>query len=232
MKQAMKRALIVTVIVIVSVLLAGSQLPEYSNPFPTEVLKYCGIITDGHGCGSVVVIGPDLLLTAGHCIGYPDMYVEINGQRYEIVEDWADPEEDVGFLRIDPNGALLVPIQLGPMPELLDTVYLVGSPYGPDFANTITKGVVSHLDRDIYGRDDLVQTDAEGAPGSSGGPLFDEQGRIVGICVIGPNPGGGVTLCEPVIDIRAALGRFQHRPEKAAPNAVVEDSTDAEQGDQ
>ncbi|GAG70301.1 unnamed protein product, partial [marine sediment metagenome] len=49
---------------------------------------------------------------------------------------------------------------------------------------------------------------AEGAHGSSGGPLLNKLGRIIGICVTGPVPGGGVTLCVSVVDIQVALEEY------------------------
>lgn len=85
---------------------------------------------------------------------------------------------------------------------------LVGTPYNIDFCGSITKGVVSSIGRNIGMWVDLIQTDAEGAPGSSGGPLLNTAFEIIGICVFGPNPGGGVVLCVPVTNIRLALEEY------------------------
>jgi len=170
-----------------------------------SVLESCGIITNGYGHGSCVAIGPNLILTAGHCIGIQGAWVEIGDVKYEIIEEWTSDEYDIGFARIEGSVPFVV---LGDIPELLDEAYLVGSPYDVDFIKSITKGIISNLDRDIQDWEDLIQTDAEGAPGSSGGPLFNESGQVVGICVTGANPGGGVTLCEPVSHIREALAEY------------------------
>lgn len=175
--------------------------------FNLAVLDSCGVITDGYGHGSAVAIAPDLVLTAGHCIGYPDSKIIVQGVAYPILEEWADSVYDIGIVRVDGN---LPPCEFGDMPALLDEVYLVGSPYDVLLANTITRGIISNLDRDIYGREDQIQTDAEGAPGSSGCPLFDVDGRILGICVAGPQPGGGVSLCVSVDDIKAALTEYKN----------------------
>lgn len=178
----------------------------YPQPIITDqVLDSCGIITNGWDYGSCVAIGPNLLLTAGHCVGINGAWVEVGNVRYEIIEEWASDTYDIGFIRVD---GVLPHIELGSMPKLLDVVYLVGTPYNTDLVNTVTKGIISHLDRDIWGEEDLVQTDAEGAPGSSGGPLFSTSGQIVGICVNGAIPGGGVTMCVSVVDIRAALEEY------------------------
>lgn len=205
--------MIVMIVMIVVVALMGIVLPvcpfNSSDPnFTVAVLDSCGIVTNRQSYGSIVAIGPDLLLTAGHCIDYPGGWVEIRGVRYEIVEQWVSEGYDIGFIRID---GVLPYIELGEMPSLLDEVYLVGSPYAPSLVNSIMKGIISHLDRDIWQWEDLIQTDAEGAPGSSGGPLFDISGQVVGICVTGIVPGGGITLCVPVTDIRVALREYDAR---------------------
>lgn len=179
--------------------------PPTQPTFTDQVLDSCGIVTNGRGYGSCVAIGPDLLLTAGHCVGINGAWVEVGDVRHKIIEEWVSDTYDVGFLRID---GVLPYIEFGPIPKLLDVVYLVGTPYDSIFVNTITKGIMSHLDRDIWDEKDLIQTDAEGAPGSSGGPLFNISGQIVGICVNGAIPGGGVTVCVSVTDIRAALKEY------------------------
>lgn len=182
------------------------HVPLMKQPmFTPSVLDSCGIITNDYSYGSCVAINPDLLLIAGHCTGIDGAWVEVQGVRYEIVEEWASDTYDVGLIHID---GVLACVELGDMPELLDTVYLVGSPYNPNLVNTVTKGIMSHLDRDEWDWENLIQTDAECAFGSSGGPLFDMTGRIVGICVSGFAPGGGVTLCVPVTDIRLALEEY------------------------
>ncbi|MEO8669140.1 MAG: trypsin-like peptidase domain-containing protein, partial [Bauldia sp.] len=62
-----------------------------------------------------------------------------------------------------------------------ETVYAVGSPFG--LGHTVTRGIVSALDRAIdattpFG---MIQHDAPLNPGSSGGPVIDERGRVIGI---------------------------------------------------
>ncbi len=71
------------------------------------------------------------------------------------------------------------------------TVYAIGTPAGPDFAWTTTKGIISYKDREvkIYDQTDgtlakklrLFQTDANVNPGNSGGPLINTAGQVVGV---------------------------------------------------
>ena len=181
----------------------SSTVRKTSKELNLKILESTGVITNGMGHGSCVAIGPDLVLTAGHCIGIDGAWIEIQGTQYRILEEWKSENYDIGFVRVEGK---LPYIELGEMPELLDRVYLVGSPYDRMYINTINVGIISSLER--VG---LIQTDAEGAPGSSGCPLLDINSQIVGICVAGPNPGGGVTLCEPVSHIKEALEEYDDR---------------------
>ena len=81
---------------------------------------------------------------------------------------------------------------LGDSSQLLvgQTVLAIGSPLG-EFTETVTRGIVSALDRSITVGDqatgsskdltNLIQTDAAINPGNSGGPLINERGEVVGI---------------------------------------------------
>ena len=171
-----------------------------------SVLNSCGIITNGQGHGSCVVIRSNLILTAGHCIGIDGAWIEVGGQQYRILKQWKNEQYDVGFVEFEGNLSFVELAERNPV--LLDEVFLVGSPYDALLERTITKGIISHLERHIPDHVGLIQTDAEGAPGSSGCPLFAVNEKVIGICVTGPNPGGGVTLCEPIKHIISALEEY------------------------
>ncbi len=68
-------------------------------------------------------------------------------------------------------------------PVVGDPVYVVGSPYGPDFFNTVSKGILSGINRIHYRLRSLrvYQTDAAILPGNSGGPWFNSNGEIIAI---------------------------------------------------
>lgn len=171
-----------------------------------RVLDSVVIVKDDYGFGSGVAVQKDLILTAGHCVQDSNMVVIANdGTEYEVISKWKSDKYDIGFIWIDGE---LPFVQLGVMPELLDACYLVGTPYAQIFQNTITQGIISHLDRDWLSWEDMIQTDAEGARGSSGSPLFNIYGCVVGICVAGPQDGGGVTLCENIEHIKESLDEY------------------------
>ncbi len=61
-----------------------------------------------------------------------------------------------------------------------EPVFLVGTPRG--LTDTVTSGIISHVERDNLAPDVIsVQTDAPSNPGNSGGALYDNQGRLIGV---------------------------------------------------
>lgn len=158
--------------------------------------------------GSGVFIADNLVLTAGHVARLLDTtrVVELSdGNIVNIKSVYIDDRCDVGFLSVDANEPGIV--NLGRLPDIGDTVYIVGYMYGK-LPISLTKGIVSFVGRNVFNYKDVIQTDAEAAVGSSGSPLYNERGRVIGICVGGPNPGGGASLCENVNKIKEALERY------------------------
>jgi serine protease Do len=175
---------------------------KYQKMVDASVLLY-----DDYSFGSGVFINDNVILTAAHVLSVPDLKVELNnGVVLDANDFYIDEQEDVGFIFIDADELNICQIAKE-QGEIGDKVYLVGSPYSKGFVFTITKGILSHLNRNIYGWEDLIQVDAEAAPGSSGGPLYNSKGELIGICVGGENPGGGVTLCESIKSIQEAYKR-------------------------
>jgi len=108
------------------------------------------------------------------------------------------PEYDLAVLKINAPPAQLRKIKVGSSRDLEvgQKVYALGNPYG--LSLTLTKGIVSALDREIDSPADtpitgVVQTDAPINPGNSGGPLLDKDGRLIGVttAIATAKEGGG-----------------------------------------
>ncbi|MBI2325703.1 MAG: trypsin-like peptidase domain-containing protein [Chloroflexi bacterium] len=104
------------------------------------------------------------------------------------------PERDIAVLQPLSAPALVVPAVLGDPNRLRmgDGAYVIGDPFG--LSRSYTVGVISGLDRTVRFESlpqplsGLIQFDAAANPGSSGGPLIDGRGEVVGIVtgVLGP----------------------------------------------
>ncbi len=70
-----------------------------------------------------------------------------------------------------------------------ETAIAIGSPLGSEYANTVTQGIISSLDRTVSLKSEdgqaistkAIQTDTAINPGNSGGPLVNIQGQVIGI---------------------------------------------------
>lgn len=96
----------------------------------------------------------------------------------------SDPSEDLAIIKISVEG--LIPIKWGDSFTARpgQAVYAIGSPLG-DFPNSVSFGIISGLNRALemneHVIDGLIQTDAAINRGSSGGPLINTQGEMIGI---------------------------------------------------
>jgi 2-alkenal reductase len=153
------------------------------------------------GQGSGFVVSRDgLILTNAHVITTAGqgssggttrartVYVEFSdGDRVTAKVVGADLFDDVGVLRVDPSQHALSPVPLGDSNRVVvgQPVAAIGSPFGN--VDSLSVGVVSAIRRSIpsltskYDLVDAIQTDAPINHGNSGGPLFDDRGRVIGI---------------------------------------------------
>jgi S1-C subfamily serine protease len=127
------------------------------------------------------------------------------------------PESDIAALRPDTTPAQLVPAVFGNPSRLHigDDAIVVGNPFS--LTRSLSTGVVSGLDRSVQvpneGRSltGLIQFDAAVNPGSSGGPLVNRDGEVVGIVTGLVNPTGqlafsGVGFAVTIDTAAGALG--------------------------
>jgi serine protease Do len=140
-----------------------------------------------HGQGAGVIIDADgLVLTSSHVVAGADaIRVTLDDdRRLRARVVGADPPTDLALLRIEGEPEGLVPLEFGDSGRLrrADVVLAIGNPFG--VGQAVTMGIVSALGRadlGIVDYEDFIQTDAAVNPGSSGGPLVDMEGRLVGI---------------------------------------------------
>ena len=168
------------------------------------------------GLGSAVVVGLDgLLLTNAHVVeGAAVVHVRTtDGFDIEAAVIGRDAASDLALLRVS-DASDLIPVTFGDSDEIEPRAFVVaiGNPLG--LHHTVTAGILSAKAR---GPDDsgleFLQTDAAVNPGSSGGGLFDLQGRLVGItsAILAPPGGGnvGLNFAIPVNVVKALLPQLR-----------------------
>ena len=125
------------------------------------------------------------------------------------------PSTDLAVLRVS-RGAVrrLRPLPLGASDAVRvgDAAIAIGNPFGLE--RSLSVGVVSAVGRRITAPDGtrirgVVQTDAPINPGSSGGPLLDAAGRVIG--VIAQGRGSGIAFAVPVDAVKRVVARVQRR---------------------
>jgi len=153
------------------------------------------------------------VLTALHVVEGADsvQVTYADGSSSPAVVASADAKQDIATLTPAKLPETVVPAVLGGGLAVGDDVVAIGNPLG--LTASTTSGVVSGLDRvltrdksdDIAG---LIQFDAAVNPGSSGGPLINDRGQVVGIIVALANPTSAGTFIGIgfAVPIGAALG--------------------------
>jgi S1-C subfamily serine protease len=162
---------------------------------------------EGHGSG-FFIDGAGHVLTNEHVVGGAARVNVIleSGQELEGTVIATDPRRDVALVKAAPGGQRGLPVR-ETRPAIGDEVYAVGSPMLEALSGTVSKGIVSAL-RNFDGLD-YIQSDVVTAGGSSGGPLLDDRGNVVGVTVSGFTEGEaptGLNLFIPIADALRALG--------------------------
>lgn len=164
--------------------------------------------------GTGFIISADgYILTNNHVVqGADEVMVKLSDSRELKAEiKGQDPKLDLALLKID-NGATPFPaVELGDSDALQvgEWVMAIGNPFG--LAQTVTAGIVSAKGRVIGSGpyDDFIQTDASINPGNSGGPLFNSQGKVVGINTAIIAGGQGIGFAIPVNVAKAVVDQLK-----------------------
>ena len=177
--------------------------------------------------GTGIIISENgYIITNWHLAGnkYSSCYVTMeDGTVYNGNTIWADSDLDLAIVKISANN--LKYLQLGDSDNIKigETVYAIGNPIGIEFQRTVTKGIISGLNRTIKIEEEknssymegLIQTDASINQGNSGGPLINTKGEVIGInsAKIETAEGIGfavpINIIKPVVESLANGGEFE-----------------------
>jgi hypothetical protein len=135
------------------------------------------------GLGSAVVIGKETLLTNCHVVAQAKrIAVNHDNVNVEARLQYADPAHDMCQLTARNLAAPVVELANSDTLAVGQRVYALGNPKGLELS--LSDGLVSALRKDKQNALALIQTTAPISPGSSGGGLFDEEGRLLGLTTL------------------------------------------------
>ena len=175
------------------------------SPSPTATLTVPAIyqrvapsvvtIRVGHALGTGVIVSDGgAILTADHVVaaGGTIAVTFADGTVATATVASANKKMDIALLSPAKLPQVVVPAALGGGADIGASVVALGNPLG--LTDSVSAGVVSGLNRtadtDTGQRSGLIQFDASVNPGSSGGPLVDDRGLVIGIVVALADPDG------------------------------------------
>ncbi len=181
-----------------------SQAPETAVLAPEELFKrvspsvFLVEALDEKGTpvasGSAVVTAPNELVTNKHVVdGGSAFRVRQNGKTWAARATHIDARHDLCTLHVEGLNGKPISVRISSALAIGERVYAIGAPEGLEL--TLSEGLISGL-REIDGTR-VVQTSAAISPGSSGGGLFDSQGRLVGITTFYSKEGQNLNFALP-----------------------------------
>lgn len=223
MRKACVRLLTVVLVAATTGISNGQSVQEIArvglSSTVTLVVYDAGGRIQGNGSGFVVA--PGLVLTNHHVIenAYDVEAVLLGGEEGSWIDSLvlADPRLDLALLAF--AGDIGVPLILrdSDRPEIGETIFAVGSPLGLE--GTFTQGIVSGY-RDL-GSTQLMQISAPVSPGSSGGPVMDAEGRVVGVVVASFADGQNLNFAVPAPEVLGFLARAYGRTSSPTQRAAT-----------
>jgi len=191
--------------------LVGDSFAQPSSLNAAEVFKKTSpavvtIVTASAQGSGVLVDSSGLVVTNLHVVqGETQATIKLaNGDAYDSVEvSEVDSRKDVVLLKI--KGFKLPYAELGDSDSVVigQATFAIGTPQGMELS--ISEGIVSAV-RDSGDGYRVIQTTAAISPGSSGGGLFDNAGRLVGITSFKLRGGEALNFAVPINYVRGMLG--------------------------
>ncbi len=170
-------------------------IPEIAVKVKPSVVGITVVYDGGTGTG----VGTGIIMTADGYIATNYHVIEKgksftvttgDGTEYQAEVIGSDELSDLAVIKVNATG--LTAAVFGDSSQLTvgEMVVAIGTPAGLDYAETVTDGIISAINRNVKIFDEtgvmvkkmtLIQTNATVNPGNSGGPLIDEHGKVIGI---------------------------------------------------
>jgi S1-C subfamily serine protease len=175
--------------------------------------------------GSAVVVGPGVAVTNCHVLAKAKrVSLQREKEAFDATLDMWDVKRDVCQLKSASLRAAAVTLGDSGKVAVGQSVFAIGNPKGLEL--TMSAGLVSSLRRNAENQLVLIQTSAAISGGSSGGGLFDDQGRLIGLTTIGSVTGDAQNL-NFAIPVQWVAELPQRHARALAAQAVTSDATAA-----
>lgn len=167
--------------------LSAQEIYRQVNPSVVTVMAQQ---EEGMSVGTGVIFSEDgYILTNYHVLdgGTACRVMLDTGYTFDAAYVAGDMSNDLAVLKVDMTGFPAAEFGDSDLLSVGDPVYAIGNPLGVELRGTLTDGIVSAINRDVWVDDrymTLIQTNAALNSGNSGGPLINEFGQVVGINVI------------------------------------------------
>lgn len=129
--------------------------------------------------------------------GVNNLYIKLNGSEDKIpakVVGW-DSIMDLALIKVNTRPKFVYSINDKSVNTIGDSVVAVGSPGG--LSSTVTRGIISSIDRALLQYGAVIQIDTPINPGNSGGPLIDDDKRVTNVVFAGIEEFEGVNFAVP-----------------------------------
>lgn len=170
---------------------------------------------EAEGMGSGFIVNTDgYILTNYHVIeGANEVTVTLSdGKEVTASVVNYDSDQDVAMIKINEDVEVPGVVELGDSDALQpgEEVLAIGNPLSKELSSTLTKGIVSALNRSIETQTgvstNLIQTDTAINSGNSGGPLINTKGEVIGINTLKASDGAeGIGFAIPINDVKVKI---------------------------
>jgi len=196
---------------------------DFFDPFsypPREQLEQGKPLIEIGGGTGFFVSSDGLIVTNKHVVGDPDaIYSVVTNTGEELDADIvaSDAFLDIAILDVEGDGYPVANLGDSEEVQIGQTVIAIGNSLS-EFRNTVTKGVVSGMNRRIVAGGSFVaseviegaiQTDAAINPGNSGGPLINLLGKVVGVNTAISQEGDSIGFAIPINDVQKIVKDVQ-----------------------
>lgn len=136
----------------------------------------------------IIITSDGYIVTNSHVIGnsrkaYLIKVIMADKKEYKAGVVGYDSRSDVAVLKIDAKNLPVASFGDSDLTEITEDVIAIGNPSGIEFQNSVTRGIVSALERKVSSSNNVefMQIDAAINPGNSGGPVCNMYGQVIGI---------------------------------------------------